>query len=82
MIHYHRTPVSGKREDTAKFLAGRHALVPFPRRDDLRIVADACKSFVFDNGAFTVCQEGGQVDVDGTRVGWKNGTDIPDSLGH
>ncbi|CRM19915.1 hypothetical protein [Pseudomonas sp. 31 R 17] len=65
MIHYHGTPVGGKREDAAKFLAGRHALVPFPRKDDLGIVADVCKSFVFDNGAFTVWMKGGQVDVDG-----------------
>lgn len=65
MIHYHGTPVGGKREDAAKFLAGRHALVPFPRKDDLGIVADVCKSFVFDNGAFTVWKKGGQVDVEG-----------------
>jgi hypothetical protein len=65
MIHYHGTPVGGKREDAAKFLAGRHALVPYPRKDDLGIVADVCKSFVFDNGAFTVWKKGGQVDVDG-----------------
>lgn len=45
MIHYHGTPVGGKREDAAKFLAGRHALVPFPRKDDLGVVADVCKSF-------------------------------------
>ena len=65
MIHYHGTPAGGKREDAAKFLAGRHALVPFPRKDDLGIVADVCKSFVFDNGAFTVWKKGGQVDVEG-----------------
>ncbi|ALE00138.1 hypothetical protein [Pseudomonas syringae] len=65
MIHYHGTPVGGKREDAAKFLAGRHALVPFPRQDDMGIVADACKSFVFDNGAFSVWKIGGQMNVDG-----------------
>ena len=46
MIHSHGMPIGGKREDAAKFLAGRHALVPFPRKDDLGIVADVCKSFV------------------------------------
>lgn len=34
MIHYHGTPISGTRHDVAKFLVGRHALVPFPRQDD------------------------------------------------
>lgn len=65
MIHYHGTPIGGNRQDGARFLAGRHALVPFPRRDDMGIVADACQSFVFDNGAFTVWKQGGQLDVEG-----------------
>ena len=33
--------------------------------DDAGIVADVCKSFVFDNGAFTVWKQGGQLDVEG-----------------
>lgn len=65
MIHYHGTPIGGNRQDGARFLAGRHALVPFPRRDDMGIVADVCQSFVFDNGAFTVWKQGGQLDVEG-----------------
>lgn len=44
---------------------GRHALVPFPRRDDLGVVAEACQSFVFDNGAFSVWKRGLTLDVDG-----------------
>ena len=65
MIHYHGTPVGGSRQDTARFLMGRHALVPFPRQDDMGAVAEACQSFVFDNGAFTVWKQGGKLDVDG-----------------
>jgi len=65
MIHYHGTPVGGNRQDAARFLAGRHALVPFPRRDDLGVVADVCQSFCFDNGAFSVERQGGALDVDG-----------------
>lgn len=65
MIHYHGTPIGGTRQDAARLLAGRHALVPFPRQDDMGIVAEACQSFVFDNGAFTVWKKGGQVDVEG-----------------
>lgn len=65
MIHYHGTPIGGSRQDAARFLAGRHALVPFPRQDDIGIVAEACQSFVFDNGAFTIWRQGGRLDVDG-----------------
>ena len=63
MIHYHGTPIGGSRQDVARFLMGRHALVPFPRRDDIGIVAEACQSFVFDNGAFSVWKRGGKIDV-------------------
>lgn len=65
MIHYHGTPIGGTRQDAARMLAGRHALVPFPRQDDMGIVAEICQSFVFDNGAFTVWKQGGQLDVEG-----------------
>jgi hypothetical protein len=65
MIHYHGTPIGGSRQDTARFLIGRHALVPFPRQDDMGIVAEACQSFVFDNGAFSVWKQGGALDVPG-----------------
>ena len=62
MIHYHGTPIGGTRQDTARFLMGRHALVPFPRQEDIGIVADVCQSFILDNGAFTVWKQGGEVD--------------------
>lgn len=67
MIHYHGTPISGgsRSEDAARFLTGRHALVPFPRQDDVAAVAEYCQSFVFDNGAFSIWNKGGQLDVDG-----------------
>ena len=63
MIHYHGTPIGGSRQDVARFLAGRHALVPFPRQDDLGIVGEVCKSFVFDNGAFSAWKRGGKLDI-------------------
>lgn len=65
MIHYHGTPISGSRQDVARFLLGRHALVPFIRPDDVGIVADACQSFVFDNSAFSVWKSGKKLDVGG-----------------
>lgn len=63
MIHYHGTPVGGSRQDAARFLMGRHALVPFSYPEDIGIVAEVCQSFCLDNGAFTAWKQGGQVDV-------------------
>ncbi|MBK8639898.1 MAG: hypothetical protein IPN92_17080 [Chromatiaceae bacterium] len=65
MIHYHGTPFGSTRQDTARFLAGRHALVPYPRQDDMGIVAAVCQSFAFDNGAFTIWKQGGALDTRG-----------------
>jgi len=62
MTPYHGTPCGGSRQDAARFLRGRQALVPFPRHEDLGIVAEVCKSFVFDNGAFTAWNSGKPVD--------------------
>lgn len=65
MIPYHGTPMGGKREEVARFFRGRHALVPFPRQEDIGVVAEVCQSFVLDNGAYTVWKQGGAVDVEG-----------------
>lgn len=65
MIHYHGTPIGGTLTDKARFLSGRHALVPFPRQDDIGIVAEVCQSFVFDNGAFSAWKRGMVMDVAG-----------------
>lgn len=69
MIHFHGTPIGGSRQDVARFLQGRHALVPFPRQDDMGIVADVCKSFVLDNGAFSTWKRGQPLDIPG-YVAW------------
>lgn len=68
MIHYHGTPIGGSRQDAARFLIGRHALVPFSYTGDMPIVADVCQSFCLDNGAFTVWKQGGTLDVAGYSV--------------
>lgn len=65
MIHYHGTPVGGTRIDAARFLAARHALVPYIRPDDIAIVADQCQSFVLDSGAFSVWRRGAEFDAAG-----------------
>ena len=58
MIHYHGTPCGGRREDVARFLAGRHALSPFPRHEDIGTASEVCQSFVLDNGAFSAWRAG------------------------
>lgn len=69
MIHYHGSPFGGTREDVARFVAGRHVLIPFPRREDLAAAADLSASFIFDNGAFSVWRAGGTLDVPG-YIAW------------
>ena len=58
MIHYHGTPCSGTRDEVAKFLRSRHALIPFGHSQDVAIAAKVCKSFVIDNGAFSAWRSG------------------------
>ena len=65
MIPYHGTPVSGSGIDAARFLAGRHALVPYEYQSQLAVVLDVCKSVIFDNSAFTKWKQGGELDVPG-----------------
>ena len=70
MIHYHGTPIGGSRQDAARFLMGRHALVSFFRPDDLPTVSECCQSFVLDNGAFSHWKSGaGDIDFNG-YVDW------------
>lgn len=65
MIHYHGTPIGGSRQDAARFLIGRHALVSFYRPDDIPAVLECCQSFVLDNGAFSHWKAGkGNIDFD------------------
>lgn len=65
MIHYHGTPIGGGKDQAAKFLLGRHALVPHIRQDDLPAVAEFSASFVFDNSAFTQWKGGNPMDTEG-----------------
>ena len=65
MIHYHGTPISGKKTDASEFLVGRHALISYEYQRDIDIVAEVCQSFILDNGAFTKWKKGGKVDIGG-----------------
>jgi hypothetical protein len=58
MKHYHGTPMGGKRQDVARILQGRYALIPFGRIEDLPVAAEVCRGFCFDNGAFTAWRKG------------------------
>jgi hypothetical protein len=71
MRHYHGTPIGkkGSEDVSAKFLTGRHVLIPYPRQDDLDVAMEVARSVIFDNGAFTVWKQGGTLDVDG-YVAW------------
>jgi hypothetical protein len=62
IIHYHGTPCGGPREQVAKFLRGRHALIPFVRPEDIATAAEECQSFCIDNGAFTAWKQGVAID--------------------
>jgi len=63
VIHYHGTPIGGSRQDAARFLMGRHALVSFYRPDDMSAVLECCQSFCLDNGAFSHWKAGhGDID--------------------
>ena len=64
MIHFHGTPIGGSNQDAARFLMGRHALIPFKRPANLGAALDVCQSIVLDNSAFSFWRAGeGEVDV-------------------
>lgn len=58
MLCYHGTPLGGKSCERPRFFRNRHALVSFLRQDDLEVVAECCRSFVFDNGAYSAWRSG------------------------
>lgn len=61
MIVYHGTPFGGDRAGVARFLAGRHALIPYPRPEDCAVAFDVCQTVIFDNGAFTAWKQGSPI---------------------
>ena len=61
MIHYHGTPCGATREDVARFLSRRHALVSWYRSEDIGTAAEVCQSFCIDNGAFSAWRAGESV---------------------
>jgi hypothetical protein len=57
VIHYHGTPCGATREDVARFLKNRHALISFFRPEDIGTAAEVCQSFCIDNGAFSAWKQ-------------------------
>lgn len=64
MIPYHGSPMSGDKFDRVKFFSGRHAMVSFACTSDLALIADVCKTFCIDNGAFSIWNKGGTIDLE------------------
>ena len=62
MIHYHGTPCGATREDVARFLRNRHALISFFRPEDIGTAAEVCQSFCVDNGAFSAWRQNKAID--------------------
>lgn len=65
MRHFHGTPIGGSRQDAARSLMGRDALIPWMRRDDLGIAGEVCRSMIFDNSAFSAWTRGVELDFPG-----------------
>ena len=63
VIHYHGTPMSGPVQDAARFLSGRHCLIPHMYPSHLGTALDVCQSIVLDNSAFSHWKKGGDVDL-------------------
>lgn len=70
MIHYHGTPCGGEREQAARFLSGRHALIPWVRPEDLATAMEVCQSFMVDNGAFSAWKSGKPIESWGGYFQW------------
>jgi hypothetical protein len=65
MRHYHHTDGGMSHQEKARFLAGRHGLVSYVYQAPTALAFEVCTGVVLDNGAYTVWQQGGTLDVDG-----------------
>lgn len=65
MICYHGTPISGSKQESIRFLTGRHALASYADTSYMDVVAECCASFILDSGAFSAWKQGSEVDVGG-----------------
>ena len=64
MIHYHGTPISGKKTDLLR-RAGRHFCVSYAAPKQLDTCLAIGQSVMFDNGAFSAFTQGEKFDLPG-----------------
>lgn len=62
MIHYHGTPIGGKRARADEFASGRFLLVPWKRPEDLERASELSRGFIIDNSAFSFWATGERPD--------------------
>lgn len=65
MIHYHGADISGGYKEAVKFYQKRDVLISFARKNQQSVITEICRSFVLDNGAFSLWKSGKQTDWDG-----------------
>jgi hypothetical protein len=74
MIHYHGGVITEANE-AVKFYQRRDVLISFAKKEKEHLIAEVCRSFVLDNGAFSLWKSGKQTDWDGFYdwvEKWKN----------
>ena len=64
MIHYHGGVITEANE-AVKFYQRRDVLISFAKKEKEHLIAEVCRSFVLDNGAFSLWKSGKQTDWDG-----------------
>lgn len=64
MVHYHGVAGFGK-DELIKFLIGRHVLTSYAYPDHIAACAEVASTFILDNGAFSLWDSGGTLDVPG-----------------
>jgi hypothetical protein len=75
MIHYHGADISGGIPEALKFYNRRDVLISFPRPYQTSSISEVCRSFVFDNGAFSFWKKC-------TPVNWDDFYDWVDTWNH
>ena len=60
MIHYHSSSAGGTQKDALLFLKERHSLISYAYKSNEAIVLNYCKSFILDNGAFSLWKKAGE----------------------
>jgi len=67
MIFFHGAPIPGDATQQAKFFSGRDCLLSYALRGkvDENLIFSVCRSFILDNGAYSIWKQGLEPDWDG-----------------